>query len=276
MSTGRFRNRSPLGGLYLNPSVTRKKFLRMLEILIRADCPYCVYLRGKGLPLTPTDLLLEEALGTISVTDERCIARVASRSSRTVSGRGQRFRDQVRQRDRKCVITGFVNHSAYLNEWTSFEAAHIFPLSHEDLFRSLDYPRFVTNRSDETETGINSCQNGILMLSTIHQQFDSFNFAIDADDNYKITCFRMDMFGVDGGTLDPVCRDPMDEKGVIDEFLRWHFRQTVLANMKGNGEPVFEFDFPDGSDMVGEILGGPRAAERMESELFSRLNPSVS
>ncbi|KAK9482106.1 hypothetical protein V1527DRAFT_415843 [Lipomyces starkeyi] len=174
------------------------------------------------------------------------------------------------------MILVIVNHGAYLNEWTSFEAAHIFPLSHEDLCRSFNYPRFVTNKSDETDTGISSCQNGILMLSNIHQQFDSFNFAIDPDDNYKITCFRYDMFGVDGRTLDPVCRDPMDEKRVIDEYLRWHFHQTVLANMKGNGEPVFEFDFPDGSDMVGEILSGPRAAERMESELFSRLNPSIS
>ena len=41
--------------------------------------------------------------------------------------------------------------------------------------------------------------------------------------------------------------------------------------MRGAGEPVFEFDFPPGTDMMGEILGGPRAAERMEFELFSRL-----
>ncbi|KAL9116933.1 MAG: hypothetical protein Q9187_006534, partial [Circinaria calcarea] len=56
-----------------------------------------------------------------------------------------------------------------------------------------------------------------------------------------------------------------------DELLRWHFRQAVLANMKGNGEPIFESDFPPGSDMMGEILEGPKPAERMEFELFSRL-----
>ena len=57
----------------------------------------------------------------------------------------------------------------------------------------------------------------------------------------------------------------------MDQLLRWHFRQAVLTNMKGAGEPIFECDFPPGSDMVGEIMGGPRAAERMEFELFSRL-----
>jgi hypothetical protein len=41
--------------------------------------------------------------------------------------------------------------------------------------------------------------------------------------------------------------------------------------MKGAGEPVFEHDFPPGSDIVGNILIGPKAAERMEAELFGRL-----
>jgi hypothetical protein len=41
--------------------------------------------------------------------------------------------------------------------------------------------------------------------------------------------------------------------------------------MRGAGEPVFETDFPPGSDMMGEIMGGPKAADRMEFEFFSRL-----
>jgi len=58
----------------------------------------------------------------------------------------------------------------------------------------------------------------------------------------------------------------------VDELLRWHFRQSVLANMRGAGEPIFEHDFPPGPDMIGEILDGPMAAKRMEFELFSRLS----
>jgi hypothetical protein len=56
-----------------------------------------------------------------------------------------------------------------------------------------------------------------------------------------------------------------------DELFRWHFRQAVLINMRGAGEPIFEHDFPPGSDMIGSILRGPKAAERMEFELFNRI-----
>ena len=45
--------------------------------------------------------------------------------------------------------------------------------------------------------------------------------------------------------------------------------------MRGAGEPIFEHDFPPGSDIVGDILTGLRAAERMESELFGRLAAQV-
>lgn len=57
----------------------------------------------------------------------------------------------------------------------------------------------------------------------------------------------------------------------MDELLRWHFRQAVLTNIRGVGEPIYEHDFPPGSDILGEIRDGPKAAERMQFELFSRL-----
>jgi hypothetical protein len=41
--------------------------------------------------------------------------------------------------------------------------------------------------------------------------------------------------------------------------------------MRGAGEPVFEHDFPPGSDIMGDIISGPKASERMEFELFNRL-----
>lgn len=73
-----------------------------------------------------------------------------------------------------------------------------------------------------------------------------------------------------------MCRDPNNPDRVVDELLRWHFRQAILANMKGDGEPRFEHDFPAGTDMMGEILEGPFPAERMELELFSRLRRMTS
>ena len=83
--------------------------------------------------------------------------------------------------------------------------------------------------------------------------------------------FDPDVDGTDGRTLDPVCRDPADPHRVSDEILRWHFRQCVLANMRGAGEALFEHDFTD-RDMMKDISEGPHAKERFELELAARLN----
>jgi hypothetical protein len=85
-------------------------------------------------------------------------------------------------------------------------------------------------------------------------------------DKYKITVFGVDDYGWDGRILDPVCRDPAGPHHVSNQLLRWHFRQSVLANMRGAGEPVFEHDFPPGTDMMKEIREGPLAQERFELE----------
>lgn len=76
---------------------------------------------------------------------------------------------------------------------------------------------------------------------------------------------------VDGRILDPVCRDPSSPDRVSDELLRWHFRQSVLANMRGAGEPIFETDFPPGTDMMGTLRSEPYAKDRLEMEFESRL-----
>jgi len=62
---------------------------------------------------------------------------------------------------------------------------------------------------------------------------------------------------------------------VSDQLLRWHFRQSVLANVRGAGEPIFEHDFPPGTDMMSEICEGPYAGERLEMEVASRLRGFV-
>lgn len=52
-----------------------------------------------------------------------------------------------------------------------------------------------------------------------------------------------------------------------DALLRWHFRQAVLANVKGAGSPVLESD----SDVLAAVYEAPMAAERMDLEVFCRL-----
>ena len=77
--------------------------------------------------------------------------------------------------------------------------------------------------------------------------------------------------GLDGRALDAVCRDPPDPRHVSDAILRWHFRQSVLANMRGDGEPIFEEYYPPGADIISEIQEGPYGKERLEMEMAWRL-----
>ncbi|KAJ6178814.1 hypothetical protein N7519_009275 [Penicillium mononematosum] len=124
-------------------------------------------------------------------------------------------------------------------------------------------------RARDGSASINSIQNGILLSASMHRLFDIYFVGVNPDDNYKITHFSYDNWSVDNRVLEDVCRKEGSPDRVADELLRWHFRQCVLANMKGDGEPVFEHDL--GTDMIGEILRGPYPAERMEMELYSRL-----
>ncbi|KAK9312241.1 hypothetical protein V1522DRAFT_436298 [Lipomyces starkeyi] len=238
-----------------------RTFFFALEILIISDSPYEVYLRGNEMPQRPTDEPLQPGEydikptaphGSILITNEWCMTRVVSY---TVSGRDELFRRR-RKVDR--------------NDWSIYHAVHIFPLSAEQRFIRNGYSRW--NREDDHDTAINSCQNGLLMQSTVPDLFDNLSFSVNVHDDYKILTFNDDLLNIGGRQLYLVWRDPNSEQNARDELLRWHFRQAVLANMRGDGEPIFEFDFPPGSDMVGEIMSGPETAKRMEAELFSRLN----
>jgi hypothetical protein len=44
-----------------------------------------------------------------------------------------------------------------------------------------------------------------------------------------------------------------------------------FSKMKGAGEPSIDHDFQPGEDILEDIRNGPKAALRMEFELFGRL-----
>ncbi len=46
----------------------------------------------------------------------------------------------------------------------------------------------------------------------------------------------------------------------------------TLTNIKGAEKPIFEHDFPLGSDIIGESRNGLKAAEKVDFELFDRLS----
>ena len=172
-------------------------------------------------------------LGPIEVSDEPWIEHEYTEN---LTGRNDRFRHEVRNRDRKCVISGIVIPQEHIqtNNWRDFEACHIFPLKHETLWKELEYGRWITDIQDTPgRAKINSSQNGLFLQSTIHQKFDDYLISVNPDDDYKIVVFDIDMFGLDGRILDPVCRNPGDPHYVPDEILAWHFKHSVLANVRG-------------------------------------------
>ncbi|KAI5843786.1 HNH endonuclease-domain-containing protein [Morchella snyderi] len=259
-----------LGGLTLTNGVTNANFYSMVEIICIFDHDY--FIRDDGgttvqrdnHPLQPGNYYILTD-GSITVNNEPCLVRTTSVAS---GSRNAAFRDAVRERDRRCVITG--RRLLSLRSWRGFEAAHVFPLAYEDHWIRNDYGRWITIPSATESAGsINSVQNGMLLDNSIHSLFDDYDVSINPDDNYKIVCFDVDGFGVAGRHLDREFLE--DPSRPVDQLFRWHFRQAVLANMKGAGEPIFECDFPPGSDMIGEILSGPKAGERMQYELFTRL-----
>ncbi|KAI9858594.1 MAG: hypothetical protein M1813_007399 [Trichoglossum hirsutum] len=237
-----------LGGLVLTNGITNVNFYSIVEIFCIFDSNY---------------LLRDE--GSITISNEPWLVRTISAASGT---RIASFRDAVRERDRRCVITTEEAFDADYGIWRGFEAAHIFPLAYEQHWKDYNYSRWITIPAADGGN-INSIQNGMLLRDDIHTLFDGYDISINPNDNYKIVCFRRNGKGIAGKHLDQ--RFLEDSSRPVDQLLHWHFRQAVFANMRGVGEPIFECDFLPGSDIMGEIMSGPKAAELMEFELFNRL-----
>ncbi|PUU74667.1 hypothetical protein B9Z19DRAFT_1196050 [Tuber borchii] len=267
-----------LGGLFRNGSITEANFLDILGIILIVEGnPLRVQERVLGHIVSRTDTPLKIGVydiycdASIRVENEPWIPRSISHSA---TARDDRFCHEVRDRDRRCVISGLINPEAHIqaDNWSGFQPAHIFPPEHESLWTQCDYGREITDIDDTLGTPkIDSCQNGFLLGSGTHTKFDQYLIAVNPDDNYKIVVFDIDIFGLDGRILDPVCRNPDDPRRVSDQLLRWHFRQSIFANVRRVREPIFEHDFPPGHDVAGEILAGPYGQERFALEIASRL-----
>jgi len=285
-----------LGGLIQNGSITEANFLDILGILLvvegspirvqerissrivsRTDMPletgvYDIYCNGMYYnPLIYSLAQLLILLAAIQVSNEPWIPRSVSYQ---ISSREDNFCHEIRFRDRKCVISGVSVPEIHIkaNNWAIFEAAYIFPLQHESHWVQYNYGRWMTDMHYATGSSrINSIKNGFLLREPVHTMFDRYLISVNPDDGHKVVAFDTDVHGYDGRILGPVCRNQEDHHYVSKEILTWHFRQSVLANVRGAGEPIFEHDFPPGTDMVGEILAGPYARERFELEIAARL-----
>lgn len=98
-----------------------------------------------------------------------------------VSGREDAFKEGIRARDGKCVMSGILNRRAPYN-WSLFEAAHIFPLEKEDDWIQSSYGRWITDMEDTVGVSkINSIQNGFLLSRNVHGDFDQYLVSVNPD-----------------------------------------------------------------------------------------------
>ena len=98
-----------------------------------------------------------------------------------MSDREDAFQNGIRARDGKCVISGVVNRGAPYR-WTSWEAAHIFPLGKESLWIEYGYGGWITDMDDTVGASkINSLQNGFLLRQHIHSQFNQYLISVNPD-----------------------------------------------------------------------------------------------
>ena len=117
--------------------------------------------------------------GSITLTEEAAPLRCLSLHS---GPRITAFRDAVRQRDRRCVISGTVAIGAPRGKWSCFEVAHIVPLAYEGHWNRSNYSRWITAPpANESDGYIHSVQNGMLLLATVHTLFDAYDVSINPD-----------------------------------------------------------------------------------------------
>ncbi|KAG0132669.1 hypothetical protein HOY82DRAFT_643507 [Tuber indicum] len=250
-----------LGGLVQNGSITEANFFDILKILIVVKgSPLLIHERISSRIISRTDVPLKTGIydtycdASIQVSDEACIHRSISHD---MSDSNEEFHNQVRDRDRKCVISGISNPEIHIQ-------AHIFPIEQEGPWAQHNGRQFGIDMDDTCGSAkISSCRNGILLDAAIHERFNQYLISVNPDDNYKIVVFDIDTRGLDGRIVDPVSRDPADPRHVSDKLHRWQFRQSVLVNMRGAWEPIFEHNFPFETDVVGETLAGSLGREEV-------------
>ncbi|EPE04271.1 hypothetical protein F503_01275 [Ophiostoma piceae UAMH 11346] len=266
-----------VGGLISTPTITNAVFHTIVAIAIGRDGAtfYIQTENGETLArnahiIRPGRYLVQSD-EPVAATSRPFFTRALSSSAAT---RLDSFRQEVRMRDQGCVITKMPSiYGPRDDNWIPFQAAHVLPIAYANEWRSQGFARLITIPPPPPHHNdtINSVQNGFLMRSDIHQLFDSYHFSILPSAGHTFVFFKPDFYGLGGTGLERRLLD--DPRRPPDELLEWHFEQAVLYNVRGGGEPSQEFDFPPGSDMVGEILAGPKAIERMEFELFTRLGP---
>ena len=109
--------------------------------------------------------------GSITITEEVPLVRT---KSLLTGPRHDSFRNTVRARDQRCIITGVPASLGTYGWWRTFEAAHVFPLAYLGQWHDNKFDELITVPPANLSHGrINSVQNGLLLMSQIHILFDA-------------------------------------------------------------------------------------------------------
>ncbi|KAG6880199.1 hypothetical protein C0992_003863 [Termitomyces sp. T32_za158] len=177
------------------------------------------------------------------------VSQCARRRHLTTSNTGSKrhhYRDRVRQRDPFCLMSG---RAVRQNLYDRFQSAHIFPRAHDMEWIKKGYSSLITDSASDQELGgptkIDSLQNMMLLSTDLHHAWDNYRLAR----GHIIIPFVPGYEDVAGKVLllnhitDPTIRP-------LDELFRDHFFQAVLRNMKGAGEPSWDYEDALGDGMM--------------------------
>ncbi|PUU82611.1 hypothetical protein B9Z19DRAFT_967010 [Tuber borchii] len=243
-----------LGGLWAAEGITNENLYSMIEIFGFSTGTFTLHnnsgqlVERDGQKLQPGNYYIATN-GSIPINDEFPLSCTNLIPAGTPV---EPFRQAVRERDRRCVATSRPASRGHRGWWLNFKSTHVVSLDYEQHWNDSNFGRWITVPPADLSHGtINSVQNGILLTREMHVSFNNYCWSINPDDNHKIVCFTPDFdhYQIAGRHLDPEFL--ADPRRPPDELLRWHFRQAVLANMKGLGQPCFESESPPGSDIMG-------------------------
>ena len=180
-----------LGGLLITEGMTNKSFYSMVDIIIKFTTSYTLR-HQSGSTVQRDDNNLQDggyfvvASGSFTINNEHWLIRTDSLSPGPPTAE---FCNSVRNRDRRCVISGARTSSIHREYWGGFDVTHIFPIGHEKYWNVLDYGSLITI-PPESGRSIDSVQNGILLRSDIRCHFESYLVSINPD--VCVTCIFLE------------------------------------------------------------------------------------
>ncbi|KAJ7229197.1 hypothetical protein GGX14DRAFT_617291, partial [Mycena pura] len=227
------------------------------------------------LPEPGTYILLGRDGSPLSVGLTALSARLRHPTISGTPARTDHYRNRVRQRDPGCLISGL---PVIRDDYSRFKTAHIYPRAHDATWIERGYPSRITDTASLQTVGgpakIDSVQNVILLRTDLHDAWDNYKFGVNPDAGYIVIPFVPGYDDIAGKVLsldhitDPNLRP-------LDDLLRDHFLQGVLKNMKGAGEPSWDYEdaFGDGMmDLSRTDWGGKSGQDHLEFELAHRLH----